>query len=130
MWKYVNPYNCQEVQSDIMWENASPSGFTVPYHFSISLPCDFAFGHSAGTSFGTFTGLSNNHLASLECLDVTILYKDIILCILGGNGFVAASFINCSIYFKSHTGKFPSNNFLSIFYLLMNKIFWKWSVPL
>jgi len=90
-------------------KHASPSGFTVPYHFSISLPCGFAFGHSAGTSFGTFTGLSNNHLASLKCLDVTILYKDIILCILGGNGFVAASFINCSTYFKSRTGEFPSN---------------------
>jgi len=42
----VNPFKCQvQSERDLMWAHASPSGFVVPYNFSISLTCGFAFGH-------------------------------------------------------------------------------------
>jgi len=43
----------QKVQSesDSMPARASPSGFAIPYQFSISITSGFAFGNSAETCF-------------------------------------------------------------------------------
>jgi len=38
-------------ENDFMRARASPSGFPIPYHFSFSLTCGFAFRHSARTCF-------------------------------------------------------------------------------
>jgi len=43
-------------ESDSMWARASPPGFPVTYHFSISLTCGFSFRHAC-PSFGTLTHL-------------------------------------------------------------------------
>jgi len=51
------PRNRQvQSESDFMPVRASPSGFAVLYHFSISPTFGFAFRHSAGTCFMSWYG--------------------------------------------------------------------------
>jgi len=50
----VLPFKCQEIAKykvKMTLSYMSASGFAVPYRFSISLNCGFAFGHSAETCF-------------------------------------------------------------------------------
>jgi len=51
--KCFNPLETKEIvqsESDFIWVRL-PSGIAIPYHFSISLICGFAFGHNAWILF-------------------------------------------------------------------------------